>query len=122
MNMTIKIRSEQLLAFEEGVKTRYIRSLAEFIKTTVPEASGDSPEDLIRFVEGMVKRAQSYGMKSHRDAAIYVTTAYLLGENFEKHFRIAEQVLNSALPAAVKAQWLKDAALVLIGSGGEVGA
>ncbi len=114
-----KIGERQHTAFREDAERRYVVSVAEFLKKNVPEAAEDKPEALHTFVAAMVKKARKYGMGSKRDAAVYVTTSYLLGENFEDHFVSAREVLASALPSEDKAQWLQEATVLLLLRTGE---
>ena len=108
-----KIGEQQHEAFREDAERRYVASVAEFLTKNVPEAAADKPEVLNVFVAAMVKKAKGYGMNSQRDAAVYVTTSYLLGENFEEYLRDARQVLGSSLPPQDKAEWLQQATVLL---------
>jgi hypothetical protein len=109
-----KIGERQLTAFREDAEQRYVASVVAFLKDNVPEAAKDKPEALTAFVTAMVNRAKGYGLGTKRDAAIYVTTAYMLGENFEDHFEVAQKVLKSSLPGPDKAEWLQQATLSLL--------
>ena len=114
-----KIGERQHSAFREDAERRYVISVADFLKKNVAEAAKDKPEALNAFVAAMVKKAKGYGMDSKRDAAVYVTTSYLLGENFEDHFEVAHQVLGSSLPPSDKAEWLQQATVLLLLNAGE---
>jgi hypothetical protein len=114
-----KIGERQHTAFREDAERRYVASVADFLKKNVAEAAEDKPEALHAFVAAMVKRAKSYGMVTKPDAAVYVTTSYLLGENFEDHFKVAREVLDSSLPAPDKAEWLQQATVLLLLNAGE---
>lgn len=113
-----KIGERQHSAFREDAEQRYIASVAAFLKDNVPEAAKDKPETLNAFVSAMVKKAAGYSLATKREAAIYVTTCYLLGENFESHFEVAQQVLNSSLPGPDKAEWLQHATIAILNSSG----
>jgi hypothetical protein len=112
-----KIGERQHTAFREDAERRYVASVAEFLKSHVPEAAADKPEALHAFVAAMVKKAKGYGLATRNDAAVYVTTSYLLGEDFEEHFEVAHKVLGSSLPAQEKAEWLQTATVILLNSG-----
>lgn len=109
-----KIGERQLTAFREDAERRYVASVATFLKDNVPEAADDKPEVLNAFVAAMVDKAKGYGLGTKREAAVYVTTAYLLGENFEDHFEVAQKVLKSSLPGLDKAEWLQQATMTLL--------
>jgi hypothetical protein len=84
----------------------------------VPGAAEDDSEYLFDITKKMVKKAVDYGLKTKRDAAVYVTTSYLLGQDFEEHFHVAKEILTSSLPGMDKATWLQNAAVALINSKG----
>jgi hypothetical protein len=109
-----KIGERQLTAFREDAERRYVSSVVTFLKDNVPEAADDKPEALNAFVTAMVDKAKGYGLGTKRETAIYVTTAYLLGENFEDHFEVAQKVLKSSLPSLDKAEWLQQATMTLL--------
>jgi hypothetical protein len=112
-----KIGERQLTAFQEDAERRYVGSVVEFLKKNVPEAAEDKPEALHGFVAAMVNKAKGYGLANRHDAAVYVTTSYLLGENFEEHFEVARTVLDSSLPSPKKVEWLQQATVFLLNSG-----
>jgi hypothetical protein len=118
MNKRFTITNGQMSAFEEDAETRYIRSLVKFLQDEVPGAAGDDSEELFGITKAMVKKAEGYGLRTKRDAAVYVTTTYLLGLDFEEHFHVAKEILTSSLPSMDKATWLRDAAVALIDSKG----
>ncbi len=109
-----KIGERQHTAFREDAERRYVASVADFLRKNVAEAIKDEPEALLAFVAAMVKKARDYRMATRRDVAVYVTTSYLLGENFEDHFEVARQVLDSSLPSSDKAEWLQQATVLLL--------
>lgn len=118
MNKPFTITNSQVSAFQDDAEVRYVRSLVKFLQDEVPGAAEDDSEYLFAFTDSMVKKAVGYGLETKRDAAVYVTTSYLLGQDFEEHFRVAKQVLTSSLPAKDKAAWLQNAAVALIDSKG----
>jgi hypothetical protein len=118
MNMVFKISHNQVSAFEKDAEEKYIRDLVKFLQDEVPGAAEDDSEKLFEFTRAMVKKAADYGLKTKRDAAIYVTTAYTLGLDFEEDFHVAKEILTSSLPGMDKANWLQDAAVALIDSKG----
>jgi hypothetical protein len=118
MNMVFKITDNQISAFEKDAEERYIRDLVKFLQDEVPGAAEDDCKKLFEITKAMVKKAADYGLKTKRDAAIYVTTVYLLGLDFEEHFHVAKEILTSSLPGMDKANWLQDAAVALIDSKG----
>ena len=114
------IRASQFEAFESAAEERFVQGLVAFLRESVPGASDDPPGELKAFTESMVRKAEGYGLTTQRDAAIYTTCAYMLGENFEEHFHPARRTLNSTLPGPDKAAWLTDATVALIDSQGRL--
>jgi hypothetical protein len=113
-----KIGERQISAFREDAESRYVDSVVTFLKSNIPKAAEDKPETLNAFVAAMVKKAKGYGLATQREAAIYVITAYLLGENFDESFERGRRVLHSSLPGADKAEMLQRAAIELLDSAG----
>jgi ribosomal protein L17 len=108
-----KIGERQITAFQEDAERRYVTSVETFLKKNIPEAAEEKPEALTAFVTSMVNKAKEYGLTNKREAAVYVTTSYLLGENFEEHLPDAQHVLRSPLSAPDKAEWLQQATLAV---------
>ena len=111
-----KIGERQLTAFREDAERRYVASVVTFLKKHIPEAADEKPETLSAFVSALVDKAKGYGLTTRREAAIYVITAYLLGDNFEAGFERARRVLSSSLSGAEKAEMLQRAAIELLNS------
>jgi hypothetical protein len=105
-------------AFQDDSEARYVLSLVKFLQDEVPGAAGDDAGYLVNFVKSMVKRAEGYELTTRRDVAVYVTTAYMLGEDFEEHFHVAKEILTASLPGCEKASRLQTESLALIDSRG----
>lgn len=118
MNKPFTITNGQVSVFQDDAEAGYIRSLVKFLQDEVPGAAGDDKEYLAGFTAAMVKKAVDYGLKTKKDAAVYVTSAYLLGQDFEEQFHDAKKVLTSSLPGPDKANWLQNATVALIESKG----
>lgn len=68
--------------------------LVHFLHETFPD-SLDMPEgELEAAVERLMDKARHYGMTDESGIAVYVTTAYLLGEHFDTQFPAAADILN----------------------------
>jgi hypothetical protein len=84
--------------------------LVHFLHETFPD-SLDMPEgELEAAVVRLVEKAQHYGMTDESSVAVYVTTAYLLGEHFDTQFPAAADILNydDRYHAGEKAQRLEN--------------
>jgi hypothetical protein len=102
-----KISGQQHAAFREDAERRYVVSVADFLRKNLPEAAADKPEALHGFVAAMVKKAKEYGMNTKRDAAFYVITARLLGEDFDQNHERARRVLTAPLSGPEKSDLLQ---------------
>ncbi|KHD11469.1 hypothetical protein PN36_29115 [Candidatus Thiomargarita nelsonii] len=47
-------------------------------------------------IHEQVSKARSYGLETERQIANYVTTAWLLGQQFDTEFPAAQEMLNSS--------------------------
>ena len=59
-------------------------------------------------VQEQIDRGHSYGLHSQRQLAVYVTTAWLLGADFDTKFPAAEEMLSSHRSGSAKQQWLSE--------------
>ena len=103
--MIISISQQSKLA--ELLDARFIDRMAQMLLDR-QEPNQQQPIDHLRLdVKRMVQKAQQYGMNTERDAAGFVVTAFLLGEDFDRQFPAAGPVLQSnALSGEDKAAWL----------------
>jgi hypothetical protein len=105
----MRLRREQFTALAGPVGTEFASRLALLLKQDFEEARQFPPEQLQDDITRTVRRAQAYGLATERDAAAFVITAFLLGEEFETDFPAAQQVLTSpVLGGADKAEWLEE--------------
>jgi hypothetical protein len=89
--------------------TTFENRLVCFLHETFPD-SLDMPEGELEAAVGrLVSGAQRYGMADEASIAVYVTTAYLLGEHFDTQFPAAADILNDhSYGAAEKAELLEN--------------
>jgi hypothetical protein len=103
------IRREQFSALAGPVGTEFAARLALLLQQHFEEARQVPSRQLQDDIARTVRRAQVYGLATERDAAAFVITAFLLGENFDDDFPAAQQVLTSpVLGGADKAEWLEE--------------
>ncbi|MDR3752325.1 MAG: hypothetical protein P4K93_03140 [Terracidiphilus sp.] len=114
----LAIRDDQFSTLQAEGGAGYIRSLVQFLRDEVPGTAEEDEKYLLDFVKAMVEKAKGYGLKTKRDAAVYVISAYMLGRDFEEDLQVAKRVLSSSLPGPDKAKWLQDATVSLIDSRG----
>jgi len=103
----LKIRSEQMVSLQSAEEKRFLDRLVDFLQSEYDEAKKVSPDDLRPIVEQQIKNAQKYGLVTEQQAAIYVITAWLMGEKFDVEFDAPREVLPSHLYTPDdKAEWL----------------
>jgi hypothetical protein len=102
-----KISERTHTAFREDAERRYVASVVAFLKKNFPELAEEEPETLTGFVTAMVNKAKGYGLSTKRDAAFYVITARLLGQDFDEKHERASRVLASSLSGPEKADLLQ---------------
>lgn len=101
------IRDAQMEVFREYAFKRYEEKLVDFLWHQLVEARTIPKEELEVFVHEQVTKARSYQLSTERQIAVYVTTAWLLGREFDVKFWQASDQLNSTeLSADEKIKWL----------------
>lgn len=101
------IRNAQMEVFREYAFERYEEKLVNYLWHKLVEARAIPKEELEVFVHEQVTKARSYQLSTERQIAVYVTTAWLLGGEFDVKFWQASEQLNSAeLSADEKIEWL----------------
>lgn len=94
-----KIRREHRDAQSKAVHEGFEDRLVAFLRDQFPEAKSEPDDGLRRAVRGQVERALGYGLTAERHAAIYLTTAWMLGQKFDEEFPGAREILTSELHA-----------------------
>jgi hypothetical protein len=90
-----KIRSEHMDAQSKAVREGFEDRLVEFLHKQFPEAKDEPAGELRAAVHEQVERALGYGLQAEQHAAIYLTTAWLLGREFDSEFPAAKDILTS---------------------------
>jgi hypothetical protein len=103
----VQIRNDQMNAFSDSSEREYINRLIRFLRDQYPQAAAAPDSELRTAVETQVAMARSYGLTTEHDVAVYVNTAFLLGEEFDTEYPAAQEVLPSpVLASSEKAAWL----------------
>ncbi len=97
-----KIRKEQMDAQSKAVRENFEDRLIEFLCGEFPEAKEAPPAKLRLAVREQIDHATAYGLKEERYVAVYLVTAWLLGQKFDTEFPAAQEILSSKMrtPAA----------------------
>jgi hypothetical protein len=103
------IANAQLAKLSERMDEQFIDDLTQMLREQPGAGRAVPSAELRADVKRLVTRAQHYGMGTERDAASFVVTAFLLGEDFDHNFKAAGPVLTSTrLSGAEKAAWLEE--------------
>src|SRR4029079_12112698 len=94
-----KIRGEHMDAQSKAVREGFEDRLVEFLRGEFPEAKKEPDAEIRVVVHEQVDRAIGYGLAAERQAAIYLTTAWLLGKAFDEECPGARDILTSPLYA-----------------------
>jgi hypothetical protein len=92
-----KIRKEQMDAQTKAVLEHYEDRLYEFLCEEFPEAKDEPPDELRAEIHRQVEKAKGYGLESEQDVATYMTSAWMLGKEFDTEFPAANEILISPL-------------------------
>jgi hypothetical protein len=99
-----KIRKEHMDAQSQAVREGFEDRLVEFLCSEFPEAQREPPAELRAVVHEQAEKAVGYGIETEQHVAIYLTTAWLLGRNFDTEFPAANEILTSGFrDSAMKA-------------------
>lgn len=83
--------------------------IVDILQEKYPKINQEKSEDLKAMVKQMMTKADSYGLKTGEEVMAYITSAWLLGENFDTAFPAVNQKLaDSTLSGTEKAKWLED--------------
>ena len=104
----ILIRKEIMDALGQSAWTDFARRLVAFLQGQFPDAAEQPRESLVKGVRGQIAAARGYGMVTEQDIAIYVTSAWLLGGEFDREFPAVAEMMASEAPPETKAEWLEE--------------
>lgn len=90
-----KVRKEHMDAQSRAVREGFEDRLYEFLCSEFPEAKAEPPLELKAAIREQIEKALSYGVDAEQHVAIYLTTAWLLGQKFDTEFPAAHDILTS---------------------------
>jgi hypothetical protein len=103
----MQIRQEQMDTFSQPELTKFEARIADFLQTEFLDAQEVPREELMPAIHEQVTNARSYGLETERQIANYVTTAWLLGQQFDTEFPAAQEMLKSSgYTPDDKSEWL----------------
>ena len=83
------------------------RRMRDLLRRHFPETREVPARQTDAAISRQVKAGRAHGLWTERQLAIYVLTAFLMGENFNTQFPAVEAVLGSDLPPDGKADWVE---------------
>ena len=102
----MQIRKGQMDAFEQAANRDYEMRLVRFLQSQFPDAAREREASLVDGVRPQIANARRYGLLTEQQIATYVTSAWLLGSDFDGEFPAAREMLISGAPADEKSDWL----------------
>lgn len=100
-----KIRKEHMDAQSKAVREHYEDRLYDFLCEEFPEAKDEPPAELRAEIHRQVEKAKGYGLDTEQDVATYLTSAWMLGKEFDAEFPAAKDILTSPMrDSAMKAE------------------
>lgn len=104
----LKLRPAQMRAFSQASEERFADRLVSFLQSQFPDAAAEPRGRLKPAVVDQVARARGHGFTTEAQLSVYVTTAWLLGPEFDTKLPPVEQALASTLDTPQdKAAWLE---------------
>ena len=85
----------------------FLERAVKFLYEKFPESRKEDPDKLTDMVGVQLDKADSYGLATEQQVMTYITSAWVLGPNFDKEFPSARETLNSKRTTPdKKADWL----------------
>jgi hypothetical protein len=101
------IRKDQLNEMAVPGIALFIERAVVFLYENFPESLDEDPNELTEAVGSLIEKAETYGLVTEQQVMTYITSAWLLGLNFDKEFPAAKKTLSSKdLTPDEKADWL----------------
>jgi len=103
----LKIRKQQFDVLNQQQEADYELRLTRFLRMQFADAAAEPVEKLRPEVAGQIAKARRYGLLTEQEVASYVISAWLLGQDFDKEFPAAQEVLTAPVSGNVKACFLE---------------
>lgn len=114
LQWSVHVRREQVDTLGASASEEYCERVAEHLREHFTDAREVPHVELLEGVRLQVARAGSYGFVIEEQVATYVTTAWLLGDDFDVVFPVAREILTSARSADERSQRLRELAVALL--------
>ena len=101
-----QLREQHMQAIGRNI---FVDRVTKFLIEEFPEAGDMDHSELGDEVARQVRKAESYGLHTERQAVKYVVTAWMMGTDFDTKFDATRGVLPSEqFTADEKAEWLEE--------------
>lgn len=105
----LTIRKNQMGTMAVPGITLFLERAVNFLYENFPESLDEDPEELTEAVGGQLEKADSYGLVTEQQAMTYITSAWLLGPDFDTEFPAAQETLISKdFSPDEKSEWLAE--------------
>ena len=101
------IRKEQFDEMAIPNIAQFIERAIAFLYENFPESLDEDTDELTEAVGFLIEKAETYGLVTEQHAMTYITSAWLLGEDFDEEFPAAQETLSSdQFTPDEKSEWL----------------
>jgi hypothetical protein len=101
------IRNDQIAVMTVLPIASFLRRAVEFLYEHFPESLDGDSDQMSEAVGYLIEKADSYKLVTEQEVMTYITTAWLLGTDFDTEFPAARETLNSEdFSPEEKADWL----------------
>jgi hypothetical protein len=105
----VNIREQQMDEFARNQREGFVDRVTVHLRAHFPDAAVVPWAELRAGVAAQIARGERYGLELEQENAVYVTAAWLLGEDFDTRMPAAEAVLSSPnLSGEEKRRWLDE--------------
>jgi hypothetical protein len=103
----LHISSQQRDSFSGGMRKKFEKRMAQFLRKEFPDAREVKKEDLANFVHQQTSKSFQYGLKFETQTAEYIATAWLMGGDFDTKFPVVEKTMQAKkIEPEEKKKWL----------------
>ncbi|KYG03089.1 hypothetical protein BE21_53405 [Sorangium cellulosum] len=111
----MKIKRDQAGALSALARSAFRERLVRFVQENCNGAARVSRSELSQTVKFLIERAESYGIETERQVAIFVVTRWVIGEKFDSVFsQIERMLIDDSIGADEKTSRLREYAMDLL--------
>ncbi len=91
------INQDQIDKLDEAARYDFENRMVAFLQTEFPDAQKEPPEKLKKGVQQQIDKSFSYDLTTEQQVARYISTAWLMGPDFDTEFPKANHILTFTL-------------------------